>query len=101
MLITTIRNEGDNHMIMVEGNGWGNQYHYMEPYTFSPNWGLVYNAHRYGCSTSPDATNSDPNQINELGNLKAFSNQYQVISEYDFLPTLMLLSSMLGSCICW
>lgn len=77
-LITTIRNEGDNHMIMVEGNGWGNQYNYLEPYTFSPNWGLVYNAHRYGCSTSPYATNPDQNQINELGNLKAFSDRYQV-----------------------
>ncbi len=65
-------------MIMVEGNGWGNQYNYMEPYTFSPNWGLVYNAHRYGCSTSPYATNPDQNQINDLGNLKAFSDRYQV-----------------------
>lgn len=72
-------------MIMVEGSAWGNQYNYMEPYTFSPNWGLVYNAHRYGCSTSPYATNPDQNQINELGNLKAFSDRYQVsISSFFF-----------------
>lgn len=70
-------------MIMVEGSAWGNQYNYMEPYTFSPNWGLVYNAHRYGCSTSPYATNPDQNQINELGNLKAFSDRYQVSFVYN------------------
>ena len=73
-------------MIMVEGSAWGNQYNYLEPYTFSPNWGLVYNAHRYGCSTSPYATNPDQNQINELGNLKAFSDRYQV----NFIPFLSL-----------
>jgi len=77
-LITTVRNAGDNHMLMIEGNGWGNQYNYLEPYTFSPNWGLVYNAHRYGTSTSPTTTNGDANQLNELGNLINFANKYNV-----------------------
>lgn len=77
-LITTIRDQADNHMIMIEGNGWGNEYNYLEPFTFSPNWGLVYNAHRYGTTTSTTTTNPDANQINELGNLVAFSQKYQV-----------------------
>jgi hypothetical protein len=77
-LIETIRAQGDNHMLMIEGNGFGNQYNYLEPFTFQPNWGLVYNAHRYATSTSPNATNPDANQLNELGNLVSFSNKFQV-----------------------
>lgn len=79
-IITTVRNEGDNHMLMVEGNDWGNQYNYLEPFTFTPsNWGLIYNAHRYWTSTSTTTTDpNDPNHINEIGNILAFSSKYQV-----------------------
>ncbi len=78
-LITTIRNNGDNHMIMVEGNGWGNNYDYLEPFTFSPNWGLVYNAHRYWIPEGDDwVPDSNPNQINRMANLVAFRDTHNV-----------------------
>ncbi len=80
-LITTIRNEGDNHMIMVEGNGYGNNYDYLEPSTFSPNWGLVYNAHRYNWGMPLDqdwVADPNPNQINKMINLVNFRNNHQV-----------------------
>lgn len=78
-LINTIRAQGDNHMIMVEGNGWGNNYDYLEPWTFSQNWGLVYNAHRYWIDPNDDwVAHSNPNQIERMANLIAFRNQHQV-----------------------
>lgn len=78
-LINTIRAQGDNHMIMVEGNGWGNNYDYLEPWTFSQNWGLIYNAHRYWIDPNDDwVAHSNPNQIERMANLIAFRNQHQV-----------------------
>ncbi|MGS2761576.1 cellulase family glycosylhydrolase [Sinomicrobium sp. M5D2P9] len=78
-LITTVRNNGDNHMIMVEGNGWGNNYDYMEPSTFSPNWGLVYNAHRYWIDEADDwVADPNPNQINRMANLVNFRDTHNV-----------------------
>jgi endoglucanase len=78
-LITTIRNQGDNHIIMIEGNGWGNNYDYMEPFTFSPNWGLIYNAHRYWINASDDwVRDPNPNQINRMINLIEFRSRHNV-----------------------
>lgn len=78
-LINTIRAQGDNHMLMVEGNGWGNNYDYLEPYTFSQNWGLVYNAHRYWIDPNDDwVRDSNPNQINRMINLIEFRDRHQV-----------------------
>jgi endoglucanase len=78
-LINTIRGQGDNHIIMIEGNGWGNNYDYMEPFTFSPNWGLVYNVHRYGINPSDDwVRDPNPNQINRMINLTEFRTRHNV-----------------------
>ncbi|WP_052306793.1 glycosyl hydrolase family 18 protein [Chitinophaga pinensis] len=77
-LINAIRAQGDTHLLMVEGNGWGNQYNYLEPFTFTNRSNLVYNAHRYGTSTSTTTTNGDANQINELGNINNFRNTHNV-----------------------
>ena len=77
-LINAIRAQGDTHLLMVEGNGWGNQYNYLEPFTFTNRTNLVYNAHRYGTSTSTTTTNGDANQINELGNINNFRNTHNV-----------------------
>lgn len=78
-LINTIRNQGDNHIIMIEGNGWGNNYDYMEPYTFSPNWGLIYSAHRYWINASDDwVRDPNPNQINRMINLTEFRTRHNV-----------------------
>jgi endoglucanase len=78
-LINSIRNQGDNHIIMIEGNGWGNNYDYMEPFTFSPNWGLIYNAHRYWINASDDwVRDPNPNQINRMINLTEFRTRHNV-----------------------
>jgi endoglucanase len=78
-LITAVRNQGDNHLLMIEGNGWGNNYDYLEPYTFSPNWGLVYNAHRYWIKASDDwVRDANPNQINRMINLVEFRTRHNV-----------------------
>ena len=78
-LITAIRNQGDNHMIMIEGNGWGNNYDYLEPFNFSPNWGLIYNAHRYWINASDDwVRDGNPNQINRMINLVEFRARWNV-----------------------
>ncbi len=78
-LITTIRNNGDNHMLMIQGNGWGNNYDYLEPFTFSPNWGLVYNAHRYWIAPEDDwVPDPNPNQINKMINLINFRDAHNV-----------------------
>lgn len=78
-LITAIRNSGDNHMLMIEGNGYGNEYSYLEPNNFSPRWGLVYNAHRYWHDLNTDYTaNPNPNQINLIANINNFRNTHQV-----------------------
>jgi endoglucanase len=78
-LITTIRGQSDNHIIMIEGNGWGNNYDYMEPFTFAPNWGLIYNAHRYWINASDDwVRDPNPNQINRMINLTEFRTRHNV-----------------------
>ncbi len=77
-LINAIRAQGDTHLLMIEGNGWGNQYNYLEPFTFTNRSNLVYNAHRYGTSLSTTTTNGDANQINELGNISNFRNTHNV-----------------------
>jgi endoglucanase len=78
-LISAIRNQGDNHMLLLNGNGWGNNYDYLEPFNFSPNWGLVYNAHRYGISPTDDwVRDGNPNQINRIINMIEFRTRHNV-----------------------
>lgn len=78
-LITTIRNQGDNHILMIGGNGWGNNYDYMEPYTFAPNWGLIYSSHRYWINAADDwVRDPNPNQINRMINLTEFRTRHNV-----------------------
>lgn len=78
-LITAIRNQGDNHLLLLNGNGWGNNYDYLEPFNFSPNWGLVYNAHRYGISPADDwVRDANPNQINRIINMIEFRSRHNV-----------------------
>jgi hypothetical protein len=78
-LITAIRNQGDNHLLLLNGNGWGNNYDYLEPFNFSPNWGLVYNAHRYGISPTDDwVRDGNPNQINRIINMIEFRSRHNV-----------------------
>lgn len=84
-LISTIRNNGDDHLLMIEGNGWGNDYDGVTPDQFSPRTNLVYSIHRYDfdawvCPTDVDAYDpyGNPNQIQYLGSANAFRNAYNV-----------------------
>jgi endoglucanase len=78
-LINAIRALGDTHMIMVEGNGWGNNYDYCEPFTFQNASNLIYNAHRYWIAEGDDyIRDGNPNQINRLINLTEFRTRHNV-----------------------
>jgi endoglucanase len=77
-LINAIRAQGDTHMLMIEGNGYGNNYDYMEPFTFTNKTNLVYNAHRYWITNSTTATDPNPNQIHLIGSIVNFRNTHNV-----------------------
>ncbi len=78
-LINAVRALGDTHLIMVEGNGWGNNYDYLEPYTMNNASNLVYNAHRYWINEGDDnIRDGNPNQINRLINLVEFRTRHNV-----------------------
>lgn len=44
--INTIRATGDNHLVLLEGNGFGNNFNYIEKRTFTNQANLVYNSRR-------------------------------------------------------
>ncbi|MBF9237704.1 cellulase family glycosylhydrolase [Hymenobacter sp. BT683] len=77
-LINAVRAEGDQHLLLLEGNGFGNDYNLMEKRTFTNTANLVYNSHRYSGTgylldnqvKSEDASN--PNSLRTLGNLTRF-----------------------------
>ncbi|TGD78793.1 RICIN domain-containing protein [Hymenobacter wooponensis] len=82
-LITTVRGQGDNHLILVEGNGWGNDYNYMEPFTFSNRTNLVYNSHRYSgtgyeMDNGVNSTGGGANDLRFIGNLRNFRTTHNV-----------------------
>ncbi|GAA4494615.1 hypothetical protein GCM10023172_05090 [Hymenobacter ginsengisoli] len=83
-LINTIRANGDNHLILLEGNGFGNDFNWMEKRTFTNTANLVYNSHRYSGTgyeidnnpTSVDSNN--PNSLRLIGNLTRFRSDNNV-----------------------
>jgi endoglucanase len=82
-LINTVRAQGDQHLLLLEGNGFGNNYNQLEPKTFSHPENLVYNAHRYNLEKYPLSnnlgdTNPDANQLGTIGNLLAFRTAHKV-----------------------
>jgi hypothetical protein len=82
-LINTVRAQGDQHLLLLEGNGFGNNYNQLERKTFSHPENLVYNAHRYNLEKYPlsndlGATNPDANQLGTIGNLLAFRTAQDV-----------------------
>jgi len=75
--INTIRAQGDNHLVLLEGNGYGNNFDYMEKRTFSNTANLVFNAHRYDAPAYPlpndvNATGGSANQLGLIGNMTRF-----------------------------
>ncbi|MCB2406507.1 cellulase family glycosylhydrolase [Hymenobacter lucidus] len=79
-LINAVRGQGDKHLLLLEGNGYGNEYTNLTPdkLQIQDRSNLVYNAHRYWCPNDPAAADSNPNQINLLANLAAFRTKWQV-----------------------
>ncbi|WP_375418183.1 cellulase family glycosylhydrolase [uncultured Hymenobacter sp.] len=82
-LINTVRAQNDNHLVMIEGNGWGNDYNYLEPYTFPNATNLVYNSHRYSgtgylMDNGVNSTQPGVNNLRFLGNLTAFRTRHNV-----------------------
>ena len=81
--INTIRAAGDNHLILLEGNGYGNNFDYMEKRTFTNQANLVYNAHRYDSPAYPlsndvNATGGSANQLGLIGNMTRFRTDNNV-----------------------
>jgi endoglucanase len=79
-LINAVRAQNDKHILLLEGNGYGNEYTNLTPdkLAIRDKSNLAYNAHRYWCPNTPETTDSNPNQINLLHNLAAFRNRWQV-----------------------
>ncbi|MCB2378517.1 cellulase family glycosylhydrolase [Hymenobacter sp. BT635] len=79
-LINAVRAQGDQHLLLLEGNGYGNEYTNLTPdkLRIKDRRNLVYNAHRYWCPNDPKAADPNPNQINLLANLAAFRDKWQV-----------------------
>jgi endoglucanase len=82
-LINTVRAQGDQHLLLLEGNGFGNNYNELLKSSFTHPENLVYNGHRYNMEKYPlsnalDATNPDANQLGTIGNLLAFRTAQNV-----------------------
>lgn len=82
-LITAVRAQGDNHLLLLEGNGFGNDFNYLEPFTFANAPNLVYNSHRYSgtgylMDNNVSSTDSGPNSLRFIGNLQNFRAKYSV-----------------------
>lgn len=78
-IINAIRGNDDAHLIMVEGNGWGNNYNGLLPGDFTNRQNLIYSAHRYWISEADDRQpDPDINQINRIINLLNFRNRVNV-----------------------
>jgi len=82
-LINTVRAQGDQHLLLLEGNGFGNNYNGLLKASFSQPENLVYNAHRYNLPKYPlsnalDASNPDANQLGTIANLLRFRESQQV-----------------------
>jgi len=79
-LINAVRAQGDQHLLLLEGNGYGNEYTNLTPdkLAISNRRNLAYSAHRYWCPNTADASDPNPNQINLIRNLVAFRDRWQV-----------------------
>ena len=79
-LIEAVRARQDHHLLLLEGNGYGNEYTNLTPdkLRVSDKTNLVYNGHRYWCPNDPTLTDPNPNQLNMMANLVAFRQRWQV-----------------------
>ena len=79
-LINAVRAQGDQHMLLLEGNGYGNEYTNLTPdkLAITDKSNLAYNAHRYWCPNSTEMADPNPNQVNMIRNIAAFRDRWQV-----------------------
>ena len=83
-LIDAVRAQGDNHLLLLEGNGYGNDFNYLTKNSFTNTANLVYNSHRYSGTGylldnnvgTTDANN--PNSLRTIGNLTRFRTTWNV-----------------------
>jgi hypothetical protein len=77
-IIAAIRNNGDNHLILLEGNGYGNEYTGITPDLFPGQTNLVWNGHRYWVTNNPATKDRNANQLNLIANLVNFRTKWNV-----------------------
>ncbi|HYC83945.1 MAG TPA: cellulase family glycosylhydrolase, partial [Chryseosolibacter sp.] len=77
-IIGTIRSNGDTHLILLEGNGYGNEYTGITPDLFPGQTNLVWNGHRYWVTNDPTVKDRNANQLNLIANLVNFRAKWNV-----------------------
>ena len=74
-LIDAVRAQGDRHLLLLEGDGYGNDYANLTPSDLKSKdkTNLVYNAHHYWSPNDPTATDpNNPNQVAAIGGMVKF-----------------------------
>jgi len=77
-VIAAIRSNGDNHLILLEGRGYGNEYTGLTPDLFPGQTNLVWNGHRYWVTNDPTVKDRNANQLNLVANLVNFRTKWNV-----------------------
>ncbi|HYE56202.1 MAG TPA: cellulase family glycosylhydrolase [Chitinophagaceae bacterium] len=77
-VIAAIRSNGDNHLILLEGRGYGNEYTGLTPDLFPGQTNLVWNGHRYWVTNDPTVKDRNANQLNLIANLVNFRTKWNV-----------------------
>jgi endoglucanase len=77
-VIAAIRSNGDNHLILLEGRGYGNEYTGITPDLFPGQTNLVWNGHRYWVTNDPTVKDRNANQLNLIANLVNFRAKWNV-----------------------
>lgn len=83
-LINVVRAQGDNHLLLLEGNGYGNDFNSLAKSTFTNQANLVYNSHRYsgtGYLLDNNVATTDPgspNSLRTIGNLTRYRTTWDV-----------------------
>ncbi|MGB8193560.1 MAG: cellulase family glycosylhydrolase [Chitinophagaceae bacterium] len=77
-VIAAVRSNGDNHLILLEGRGYGNEYTGLTPDLFPGQTNLVWNGHRYWVTNDPAVKDQNANQLNLIANLVNFRTKWNV-----------------------
>jgi endoglucanase len=77
-VINAIRSNGDNHLIALEGRGYGNEHTGITPDLFPGQSNLVWSGHRYWVTNDPAVKDRNANQLNLIANLVNFRAKWNV-----------------------